>query len=109
MELGYEQKCRIVYKKCLINNLMMHLNIEINNTFRRGNTVVSKITLILEILSDGKWHGIEELQGRMGLNERKVQEIAKFLNEFDLAKIDDANRKVKINRNFQKFLAQTVT
>jgi len=70
---------------------------------------VSKITLILEILSDGKWHGIEELQQRMELNEHKVHEITTFLNEYDLAKIDDANRKVKINRNFQKFLAQTKT
>ena len=71
--------------------------------------MVSKIAVILEILSDGKWHGIDELQGRMGLNERKVQEIAKFLSEYDFAEIDDANRKVKINRNFQKFLVQTNT
>ena len=70
---------------------------------------MSKITLILEILSDGKWHGIEELQQRMELNERKVHEITAFLNEYDLAKFDVANRKVKINRNFQKFLVHTKT
>jgi hypothetical protein len=32
MEWGYEQKHKIVYKKRLINNLIMHLNIEIDNT-----------------------------------------------------------------------------
>jgi len=69
----------------------------------------SKITMIIEILSDGKWHGIEELRQRMELDEYKVQEIATFLNRYDFAMIDRANRKVKISRNFQKFLAQTMT
>jgi hypothetical protein len=68
----------------------------------------SKITMILEILSDGKWHGIEELQQRMELDEYKVQEITTFLNKYDFATIDDVNKKVKINRGFQKFLAQTM-
>jgi DNA-binding IclR family transcriptional regulator len=71
--------------------------------------VVSKITLILELLGDGKWHGIEELQQRLGLNEFKVQEITMFLNRYDFVKIDKEHRKVKLNRNFQKLLAQPVT
>jgi DNA-binding IclR family transcriptional regulator len=68
----------------------------------------SKITMILEILSDGRWHGLEELQRRMELDEHKVQEIATFLNKYDFAEIDDENKKVKINKGFQKFLAQTM-
>jgi DNA-binding IclR family transcriptional regulator len=71
--------------------------------------LVSKITMILEMLGDGKWHEIEELQLRLGLNERKVQEITTFLNKYDFVKIDKEHGKVKINRNFQKLLAQTVT
>jgi DNA-binding IclR family transcriptional regulator len=70
---------------------------------------VSKITRILEMLGDGKWHEIEELQLMLGLNEHKVQEIATFLNKYDFVKFDKERRKVKINRNFQKLLAQTVT
>jgi hypothetical protein len=58
----------------------------------------SKITMILEILSDGEWHEIEELQNRMELSEHEVQEVATFLNKYDFAKIDWANKKVKINR-----------
>jgi DNA-binding IclR family transcriptional regulator len=68
----------------------------------------SQITMILDILSDGEWHGMEELQQRMKLDEYKVQEITTFLNKYDFATVDDANKKVKINRNFQKFLAQTM-
>jgi DNA-binding IclR family transcriptional regulator len=71
--------------------------------------VVSKIMLILELLSDGKWHGTEELLLRLGLNEQKLQEITAFLNRYDFVKIDDKNRKVKINKDFKKLLVQTVT
>ena len=70
---------------------------------------MSKITMILEMLGDGKWHEIEELQLRLGLNEHIVQEITTFLNKYDFVKIDKEHGKVKINRNFQKLLAQTVT
>jgi DNA-binding IclR family transcriptional regulator len=69
----------------------------------------SKIPMILEILSDGKWHEIKELQQRMELDEYKVQEITAFLNKYNFATLDDDNKKVKINRGFQKFLAQTTT
>jgi len=70
---------------------------------------VSKIAMLLEVLGDGKWHGIEELQLRLGLNERKVQEIMTFLNKYDFVKVDKERGKVKINRNFQRLLAQPIT
>jgi DNA-binding IclR family transcriptional regulator len=70
--------------------------------------LVSKITMILEMLSDGKWHRIEELQQRLELNERKVQEIITFLNKYDFVKIDKEHEKVKINQNFRKLLTQTI-
>jgi len=70
---------------------------------------MSKIAMVLDILSDGKWHGIDELQQRLELDEYEVQEIAAFLSKYDFAKSDEENRKVRINRDFQKFLAQTLT
>jgi hypothetical protein len=66
-----------------------------------------KVTMILEILSDGKWHGIEELQQRMELDDYKLQEFTAFLNKYNFVTIDEANKKVRINRGFQKFLDQT--
>jgi len=98
----------VVYKKVLKNKLTRHLNTKIHYTVRRDYALMeSKISMILEILSDGKWHEIEELQQRIALDEYKVQEIATFLNKYDFAMIDGANRKVKISRDFQRFLAQT--
>jgi predicted transcriptional regulator len=70
--------------------------------------VVSKVMVILELLSDGKWHGIEELLLRAGLSERKFQEITRFLSKYGFVKVDEENRKFKINRDFRRLLVQPV-
>jgi DNA-binding IclR family transcriptional regulator len=70
---------------------------------------MSKLAMVLDILSDGEWHGIDELQQRLELDEREVRVIAAFLSKYDFAKSDEENRKVRINRDFQKLLSQTVT
>jgi len=71
--------------------------------------VVPKITMILDILSDGKWHGTEELLLRLELNEHKLEEVTTFLNNYDFVKVDRKSGKVKINKDFQKLLAQANT
>jgi len=65
--------------------------------------------LTLELLSDGKWHGTDELLLRLELSEQKFQEVTAFLNTYGFVKIDEKNRKVKINKDFKKLLVQTVT
>jgi DNA-binding IclR family transcriptional regulator len=71
--------------------------------------VVSKIMLALELLSDGKWHGTEELLLKLELNEHKLQEITTFLGNYGFVEIDEENRKVRINKDFQKLVAQSMT
>jgi hypothetical protein len=71
--------------------------------------MVSKIAMFLEILSDGKWHEVEELQWRLKLDGCEAEEITGFLNNYGLAKIDVEKRKVKVHREFRKFLTLTVT
>jgi len=71
--------------------------------------LVSTITEIIETLSDGKWHGIGELQQKVKIKEYEVQEVASFLDNYDFATVDDAKKKVKINKNFRKFLAKTTS
>ena len=69
----------------------------------------SKITMILELLGDGKWHGIDQLRQQMGFKNHEMQEIAAFLSRYDLADVDGASRRVKINRDFKKILMQNTT
>jgi hypothetical protein len=69
----------------------------------------SKITMILEMLSDGKWHETKELQQQAEIDEYQMQEVTKFLNEFDFVKAVRANKKVRISESYQELLAQTST
>ena len=64
------------------------------------------MAMMLEVLSDGEWHGIEELRQLVELSEREVGEIAAFLFEYDLAIVDISNKKVRVNRCFQEILVQ---
>ena len=69
-------------------------------------TAVSKVMAILELLSDGRWHGEEDLLEKTSLNEGKLQGIIAFLSKYDFVKFDEEKRRVKINRDFRKLLAQ---
>ena len=70
---------------------------------------MSKITIVLEILGDGKWHGIDELLQSLSLSEDKFRELTSFLNAYSFVKFDDKHRRVKINSDFKKLVAQTAT
>ena len=70
---------------------------------------VSKIAMLLDVLGDGRWYGIEELLLRLELSEHNFWEIMTFMNKYDFVKVDEKNRRVKINRDFQKLLAQAIT
>jgi hypothetical protein len=69
---------------------------------------VSEIALVLDLLSDGKWHGMEELMQVLGLNEDKFEVIAAFLNKYDFVKVDEKNRRIKINGDFRSLPAQAI-
>ena len=63
-----------------------------------------KIMMTLELLGDGKWHGIEELQLKLDINLHEFQEIMAFLSKYNFVNFEERNRRVKIKRDFQKLL-----
>jgi hypothetical protein len=69
----------------------------------------SKIVDVLEILSDGKWHRMKEVQNGTEMDEKQVQQIAEFLGKYDFIALDETRKKIKLNKVAQKFLAQPVT
>jgi len=65
--------------------------------------------VILELLSDGKWHGVEEMLLNTGLSELEILEVTDFLGKYGFVKVDEKNRKLRVNRDFQRLLVQPVT
>jgi predicted transcriptional regulator len=69
----------------------------------------SKIAEILEILIDEQWHTLKEIQQKMKINDAQVQQIVRFLKEYNFIIMDEANAAMKIEGTVQRFLAQKTT
>jgi hypothetical protein len=65
---------------------------------------VFKINEILKILSDGKFHKIEELRAKININDFEMQEILFFMSKFDFVEVID-KEKVKTKKNFKRLIA----
>lgn len=70
---------------------------------------MSKLEVILELLADGAWHGIEEVQQRLGLDAYTVEEVMAFLCEYSFVQVDEERGLVRVNPDFKKLLVETVT
>jgi hypothetical protein len=66
-----------------------------------------KLSKLLEIIRDGKWHEAEELQRSMDLTDCEVQEITEFLGMYDFAEVDEDGKRLRVNKDFKKILCQT--
>ena len=67
---------------------------------------MSGINSILNILSDGKIHDIEELKMKSRINDFEITKILEFLNIFDFIEIVDY-KKVKTKKIFKKIIRET--
>jgi len=72
-------------------------------------STTSKIAMILEILKDGQWHALKEIQTKMGLNEDQTHQTVAFLKEYSFIIMDETKKKMKLQENVRKFLTQTTT
>ena len=66
-----------------------------------------KLTKLLEIIGDGKWHETDQLKQSMDLSDCEVQGITDFLGKYDFAEVDDDKKRVKIKKDFKRILTQT--
>ena len=63
-----------------------------------------KLSRLLEILSDGKWHNADQLTMLMELSNWELLEITDFLGKYNFAQIDDNKKRVRIAKDFKRIL-----
>lgn len=68
----------------------------------------SKIASILEILCDGKWHRVSEIQQKIKTNKSDTKRITEFLSEYEFIIVDQTQKKIRLN-DAAKFLSQAST
>lgn len=74
---------------------------------KEETTTASKIIGILELLNDGQWHRIEEIERKMKLNESETKKIVAFLKEYNFIISEETRRAIKIEENARRFLMRT--
>lgn len=76
--------------------------------YLRGSTL-TRITAILEMLRDGKWHKFEEIEQKTRTDETQLRRIAEFLQDYNFIVIDESQKKAKIDETAKEFLTETPT
>lgn len=71
--------------------------------------MVSKILNVLEILSDGKWHTLREIQQKIKTNEDQTRRITEFLKEYEFIILDEEEKKVRLDEEAKRFLTSSAT
>lgn len=64
------------------------------------------ITDILEVLYDGEWHTLEEIQQKTELDRNKFRQVIEFLERYGFISVDKVTNKAVLDKNAQKFLVQ---
>ena len=68
-----------------------------------------RVAGVLEILSDGDWHTLEEVRRKMNLNRNQIQQIATFLKEYEFVTLDAKQKRMRIEETARKFLTKKAT
>jgi DNA-binding IclR family transcriptional regulator len=59
---------------------------------------------LLNALTDGKWHTVEEIADKTRIQEQKVKIIASFVKEFKFIKEDKKTGRIRLTRTTMTFL-----
>jgi hypothetical protein len=75
-----------------------------------GALTASKIASFLDILSDGKWHRLEEIQRNTSIvDKQQIMQIAEFLKEYNFIAADKTGERIRLKKIVQEFLTQATT
>jgi hypothetical protein len=66
-----------------------------------------KLKYILDLLSDGKFHEVGELQDGAGLSEEYTIAILTFLIRYEFAEVNREGSRVRISKSLKKLLTQS--
>ena len=69
----------------------------------------AKMAKILEVLNDGRWHTVEEVQMKTGLDKKRMQRVTAFLKEFDFITTDAAEKEISLTEAVREFLLRDPT
>lgn len=62
---------------------------------------------MLEVLTDGKWHVLMEIQQQMKMGDDEVVRVVKFLKEYNFIVVDEVKKEIRLQEIAKRFLARS--
>ena len=59
---------------------------------------------ILSVLENGKWHSLKDIIEKTCLPSFKVENVTKFLAQYNFVTLDEAEQKIKLDPPTNRFL-----
>jgi hypothetical protein len=59
---------------------------------------------ILELLENGEWHDLKEIERKTRLQDLDITSVTKFLVQYNFIKLDKEGKKAKLDSSTQDFL-----
>jgi DNA-binding IclR family transcriptional regulator len=72
-------------------------------------STASQISEILEILTDGRWHMLDEIQRKTRLNNAQIEKIMTFLQKYEFVAVDETGKEVRLLDTVREFLNEKTT
>jgi vacuolar-type H+-ATPase subunit I/STV1 len=64
---------------------------------------------MLDMLNDGRWHLLDEIQEEIQLDKDQTKQVIEFLKRYNFLMVDNVEKKIKLENEVQKFLDETAT
>lgn len=71
--------------------------------------MTARITELLEVLGDGEWHTLREVEQKTSLGTDQIQRLIEFLKEYGFITVDEMERRLRLDETVQELLMQTST
>ena len=63
-----------------------------------------KVEDILELLENGEWHDLTEIERKAQLQDLDIASVTKFLAQYNFIRLDKEGKKAKLDSSTQDFL-----
>jgi DNA-binding IclR family transcriptional regulator len=63
----------------------------------------------MDLLSDGQWHTLSEVQKRAKLNKDKIQRLTEFLKDYGFIVVNETKGTIRLDGAVQELVRQTST
>jgi hypothetical protein len=64
---------------------------------------------MLDMLNDGRWHMLDEIEDKIQLDKDQTKQVIAFLKKYNFLVVDYVEKRIRLENEVQRFLDETAT